>query len=255
MLRATLRLLTLLFILLTSTTVLYAAELPTELLFINDELTEFSQPIKVIEDTYYVPLRACGEYLDFQVTFDQLLQTITLSKNEVQHIYEIKNNPTLFVSQGVSYIEASSFFSLLGFELDYDYSLFISNYEGQESIDLPYLSDPVLIDVYDEIPVTSLLVNTSPAGEYYSNSVLTASILTSFYDKGQVYLTFTPYTLIHAPEGYSTLDMPYIINYCSQYFSLTVSEPLSSVLLNTPNFATLQLENAVVTAIDPIYMP
>lgn len=255
MFRGILRLLTLLFVLLTSSTILYAADKPTELLFINDELVQLCEPIKVVEDVYYVPLRALGEYLDFQVDFDESLQTITLSKNESYYTFTISVDPTLFVTEGVSYIDAESFFSLLGLDLDYDYSLFVSHYIGQESLDLPYLAEPIVIDAYDDIAVTSLLVNDTPAGECYTNGVFTTSILTSFYEKGQVFLTFNPYTLINIPEGYSTPDMPYMMNYSTQYFSLPVADHLYAVLLDPPSFATLELQNAVVTSIEPLYMP
>lgn len=277
-------LLTLLFILLASTTMLYASDTPTELLFINNEVVPLCAPIILKDEHVYLPLRDTSHFMNFEVEFDDKLQIVTASYNEDQFIYNIKQSSaffndtpidlSIFIENNLTYVEGKSFFSLFGFNVDYDYSLFISKYLGQELLDLEYLSDPIYIDIYDDISVTSVFINTVLPGEYYTHGTHTVSITDSFYENETLFLTFNPYTLISPPKGYNTLDSQYVINHSPQQFSLPVHEFFTYDYLVSPytlsqttfltkvdsdihsgalNLATLTIQDGKVINITAIY--
>ena len=223
-----------LFPFLLSFTFIYANETPDSLLFLDDELTPLATPSIQTQNQIYIPLRAVGELLNFNISFDPVENIISASHKGDTFIYYPKqdtqtfnNSPIsidLFIRNNLTYVDGKAFFPLFGFGVDYDQTLFISTYLGQTLLEFDYLDEPLLVDLYDDIPVTSILINeTKPAISYCEGNFGT-KIIEGFYEGETPFVTFSPYTLIPCPPEYSTLSNPYIIN----FDNISLSLPLAS---------------------------
>lgn len=234
-------LLTLLFIL----PLTYATPSKSPLLFINDQLTSITSPIIETRDQIYVSLRAISECLDLDLSFDDLTHTVNVQYENNIFTYSLKDTCSYFNTQPISldtfiqegriYIDALPFFPLFGFDVDYDQSLFISTYLGQELLDLPYLPEPMLIDIYDDVPVTSVLINQIKPANSYCEGTFGGRIIDGFYENETLFISFIPYTLIPCPDEYNTLSTPCIINFDNQALCLPVAPTFEYTYLADPD--------------------
>lgn len=269
-----------------SCTLLYANELPTTLLFLNDELTPLTTPTIQTKDQIYIPLRSVGEKLNFNITFDSVENTIGVSYKDDTFIYKSKqgtqtfNNTSIsldvFMRNNITYVDAKAFFTLFGFNVDYDQTLFISTYLGKTLLDFDYLDKPIWVDSYDDIPVISILINETKPAIYYSNGYFGTKIIEGFYEGENLFVSFSPYTLIPCPPKYNTLSNPYIINFDSSSLILPLAPNFSYDYLTTPDnyihssdlylfyskldrgeiyLAEVSISNGQITSLKQLYTP
>lgn len=269
-----------------SFTLLYANELPTTLLFLNDELTPLTTPTIQTKDQIYIPLRNVGEQLKFNIAFDSVENTISVSYKEDTFIYKSKqgtqtfnNTPIsldIFMRNNITYVDSKAFFTLFGFNVDYDQTLFISTYLGKTLLDFDYLDKPIWVDSYDDIPVTSILINETKPAVYYSNGYFGTKIIEGFYEGENLFVSFSPYTLISCPPKYNTLSNPYIINFDSSAIILPLAPNFSFDYLTTPDnyihssnlslfyskldrgeiyLAEVSISNGQITSLKQLYTP
>ena len=225
----------------------HAAPSKEPILFINDQLTPLASPIIETPNQVYVPLRAISECLNLDLSFNEVTHAVTIWYENNIFTYSLKdscaslnNHPIAldtFVKEGRIYVDALYFFPLLGFDIDYDQSLFISTYLGQELLDLEYLSAPILIDLYDDVPVTSVLINKIEPANYYRQGTFGAKIIDGFYENDTLFISFIPYTLIPCPDEYNTLSIPYIINFDPQALCLPVDSNFEYTYLTDPDIS------------------
>lgn len=271
--------------LLLSFTLVYANETPDPLLFLSDELTPLTTSIQT-KDQIYIPLRAVGELLDFNISFDPEERIISASYKGDTFIYKSKlnsqtfnNTPIsldIFIHNNITYVDTKVFFPLFGFSVDYDQTLFISTYLGQILLEFDYLDKPILVDSYDDIPVTSILINETKPAIYYSDGYFGTKIVEGFYEGENLFVTFSPYTLIPCPPDYNTLSNPYIINFDHVALTLPLAPDFSYDYLISPDnyihssdlslfyskldrgeiyLAEISTSNGQITALKQLYTP
>lgn len=238
----------------------YSTTLETHLIFYNDLPLSTNTPILSHNQDLYVNLRQLASQLNLHVFYNKDTRTASVSSALSTFTYHLdtqksylNNQPTLtnqspLLIDNLTYVPAKAFASLFSFHTAFSEELFIINKAGQEIVDLDYLTQPLTIDTYDYIPVTTLLINDATSADLYTNSSYSAAIRDIYVENNITYLTLQPFTEVQYPAEYSTLTDLLLLNFSPTLINLPLSQntPYSYLTYNPNIFSTETTSDSTV---------